>query len=743
MDESWSLIEPEPFDSAALRGWEGLFTQGSGYLHTRGSLEEHLSGAPQNVTYLRRPANVTAEQFPQMKSKWGTFVPGIYGNHPLMGKEMANLPSFLGIAPFIDGERLELETSAIIIHRRALDLRTAVLSRIVRWRTHSGSTVDVTFERFASAARPHLFVQRMTVTCDAAAQIAIHAGIDSDVRTSGYDHAARVSFERVAGDQMRCEFALDTGDQVQIAAWVSLGTAAGETDWQYNDERRAASLSATIACSAGQTIHFEKRSAVTSSFDRQPADLDALLSLDTGFDALLAEHETIWRRRWEGADVIIDGDVESQRTLRLALYHLMRAHPGDNRLAIDPKAYAGDAYRGLYFWDTEMYLLPFFLYTEPERGRMLTDFRIGALDGARKNAATFGYAGARYPWESDADGAEQCPNWQYRDHEVHVTADVVYGLAHAARASDDLGYLTRDAAAVLRETARYWLERIDRRPGDPYPSLLGVMGPDEYAPITSNNAYTNRLVAFALDQASAAAEGDAAREQWIATARTLPIARRADGLVMQCEEFERFAEVDFAALWRDRSQGFASQVSQERLYRSRCLKQADVLLLMMLFPDEFSDEEVRQAWDYYLPYTTHDSSLSPGVHAVIALRLGLMDQAWAFWQRSLTLDLDGGAEEGIHIAAQGMNWQIAVLGFGGLKTAMQADILTLTPRLPDRWARLAFPVLWKGQRAFVEATHSVVTVENRSNRPLEAQVNVFRRRIPAGERVAFEHGRGS
>lgn len=739
MDERWVLIEPEPFDSAALRGWEGLFTQGSGYLHTRGSLEEHLSDAPQNVTYLRRPTNVTAEQFPQMKSKWGTFVPGIYGNHPLMGKEMANLPSFLGIAPCIDGEYLDLETCVIISHRRALDLRTAVLSRAVRWHTRSGKTVDVAFERFASAARPHLFIQRMTVTCDAVAQIAIRAGIDSDVRTSGYDHAARVGFERVAGDQMRCNFALDTGDQVQIAAWVSLGTSADETAWHYSDEGRAAALTAAIPGSAGQTIYFEKRSAVTSSFDRQPSDLDVLLSLNTGFDALLAEHEAVWRRRWKGTDVIIDGDVESQRTLRLALYHLMRAHPGDSRLAIDPKAYAGDAYRGLYFWDTEMYLLPFFLYTDPERGRMLTDFRIGALDGARKNAAAFGHSGARYPWESDAAGTEQCPNWQYRDHEVHVTADVVYGLAHTARASHDPGYLTRDAAEVLRRTAHYWLERIDRRPGDTYPSLLGVMGPDEYAPITSNNAYTNRLVAFALDQASAAAEDDVTRGQWIATARALPIVRRADGLVMQCEEFEQFAEVDFAALWRDRSRGFASQVSQERLYRSRCLKQADVLLLMMLFPDEFSDAEVRQAWDYYLPYTTHDSSLSPGVHAVVGLRLGLMDQAWAFWQRSLKLDLDGGAEEGIHIAAQGMNWQIAVLGFGGLKTAMQADILTLTPRLPDRWARLAFPVLWKGQRAYVEATHSAVTVENHSDQPLEAQINGIRRRIPAGERVIFEH----
>ncbi len=732
MDAHWELVETEPFDSERLRGWEGLFTQGSGYLHVRGSLEEHLSDAPQNLTYLRRPANVTAEQFPSLKAKWGTFIPGIYGEHPLMGKEMANLPAFLEIAPAIDGERLDVSHSAILSQRRALNLQTAVLTRTLRWRTQSGKMVEVGFERFASAARPHLFVQRMTVRCDAPAHLSVRAGINSDVRTSGFDHLARVDFARIAPDQIRCDAALDTGDEVHLATWASLAGAS----WTFHDTGRAAHLEAFIPCEAEQVIVFEKRTAVTASADSQRLDPTALLMLDRRYEALLAEHAQIWQQRWQRTDVLIEGDAESQLYLRLALYHLMRAHPGDSRFAIDPKAAAGDAYRGLYFWDTEMYLLPFFLYTDPERGRMLTDFRIRTLEGARRNAAAYGYRGARYPWEGDADGVEQCPNWQYRDHEVHVTADVVYGLAHYARATDSPEYLTQQAADVLRETAVYWLERVDWRPGDPYPSLLGVMGPDEYTPISHNNAYTNRLVAFALDQA-ALVSPEPLKSRCLAVARGLPIVRRADGLVMQCEEFERLAVLDFDALWLDRSQPFAAQVAQERLYRSRCLKQADVLLLMMLFPDEFSDQEVRQAWDYYLPYTTHDSSLSPGVHAIIALRLGLLDQAWAFWQRSLAIDRDGGAAEGIHIAAQGMNWQIAVCGFGGMRTAMQSEHLRLTPRLPAHWARLAFPVIWKRQPAYIDIRPEQVTIENRSDRTLTAQVYDDRRAIPAGESAHF------
>ncbi len=730
MDTNTLLIEPE-FDAARAKGWEGLFTLGSGYLHVRGSFEEHLSGTPQNVTYLRRPANVTAEKFPTMKVKWGTFVPGTYGQHPLMGKEMANLPYFLGIAPEVDGEALDMELSRVEGYRRALDFEAATLTRSLRWMTCSGAAVDMAFERFVSATRPHLCVQRLTLTADRDAALTLRSGIDADVRTSGYDHFTAVELEREASNTIRCRVTLDTGGVVNELTRVLL-----DADWQYVENGRAAELAAELALCAGQTIMLEKRTAVTTSFDAEPLDLHDLLAPQLDYATLHAEHAALWRERWANADVIVEGDDEAQVALRLGIYHLLRSHPNDSRLAIDPKAYAGDAYRGLYFWDTEMYLLPFFVYTDPARARLLTDFRIGTLGGAIKNAREYGYQGARYPWEGDSDGIDQCPNWQYRDHEVHVTADVVYGIAHYAHASGDANYL-RGAADVLRETARYWLDRLDWRKGDRYPSLLGVMGPDEYTPITSNNAYTNRLVSLALSYA-APYEADARdAERLAAVARLLPIPRRADGLVLQCEEFEHLADLNFDDLWRDRSKPFAAQVAQERIYRSKCLKQADVLLLLLLFPQEFSDAEVARAWDFYLPYTTHDSSLSPGVHAIVALRLGLLEQAWAFWQQSYGIDLNGGAEEGIHIASAGMNWQIAVFGFGGLQTAMNADRLTLTPRLPDAWTRLAFPVIWGGQRAYVEIYPGGATVSNRSDDPLIVTVDGEAAIIPAQGSVEF------
>jgi len=727
MKEGW-FIEERCFNPATAKAFEGLFTLGSGYLHVRGSLEEHLRDAPQNETYTRLPANVTSEKFRETRAKWGTYVPGIFGPHPLLNSEMINLPWFLGLELSVAGEKLDAEHSRIPAYRRTLDLETAVLRRELTWQTAAGPTISVIFERFVSGARPHLCLQRLTLRSDRSTEITIRGGIDADVRTNGYDHFRETRLSPTDPAGVRCMVQTDGGDEVFIETRL-----IGAADWRPEGESRRWALVGELCLHPDQPLLLEKRTAVSTS--RDPAVLTPAHYLDeaaaASFDTLHAEHAEHWRNRWRSCDVRVEGDPESQLALRASLYHLLRAHVADDpRVAIDAKGFAGEAYWGRFFWDTEMYLLPFFLYTDPARARTLVDFRVQSLAGAKANAQRYGYAGARYAWESDAHGVECCPNWQYADHEVHVTADVAYGLAHYAAAAGGEEYLRGPAAAVLVETGRYWLERLDWRPGDPRPHLLGVMGPDEYTPISNDNSYTNRLVAFALHLAATHGEaaGATADEQrrFCGAAEGLPIPRHSDPtLVLQCEGFDLLAEPAFDRLWIDRTRTFAAQVSQERLYRSKCLKQADVLMLMALFPHEFTDEEVRRAWDYYLPYTTHDSSLSAGIHAIVAARLRLKDEAWRFWNASKMIDLDtahGGAAEGIHIAGAAANWQVAIFGFAGVRTALQAQRLTIEPLLPDGWSRLAFPIRWKGQGAFVEITPDAVVITNHSSSPLEVTV---------------------
>ena len=524
-----------------------------------------------------------------------------------------------------------------------------------------------------------------------------------------------------------------------------LGRGA-EAEWSCRTAGRTATLSGTCSLPAGAPLILEKLTVVTTS--RDPADVSADSLMDDAdkqsYEDLLAEHTAVWEARWQKADVVIEGDPVSQQALRASIYHLLRAHVADNRVAIDAKGYAGDAYFGRYFWDTEMYLLPFYLYTDPACAQTLVEFRIQSLDGARANAARYGYTGARYAWESDDTGRDYCPNWQYGDHEVHVTADVVYGLLHYARAAGGEEFLSGPAASLLVETARYWLDRLDHRLGDAHPSLLGVMGPDEYTPICNNNAYTNRTVSLALQAAAdvgdAGGATEAERERFAAAAASLPIPRREDGLVLQCEEFERLAEPRFEERWTDRSKPFAAHVSQEKLYRTKCLKQADVLLLMMLFPESFTDREVKQAWDYYLQYTTHDSSLSAGVHAIVAPRLGLDDEAWRFWNQSLTIDTDpehGGAAEGIHIANAGILWQAAVFGFAGMASAMQSDVFTLRPHLPASWSGLQFRINWKGDVLAVEITRQHARITNEGNSTHKVRVFHEEQLIRPGETSMF------
>lgn len=748
MNDGWVIAE-RSFHVEHLKAYEGLFTLGSGYMHVRGSLEEHIAGAPQNVTYPRMPANVTSEQFLQTKCRWGTYVPGVFGHHPLLNNEMVNLPFFLGIVPIADGERLDLETSRVEEYRRVLHLREATLTRQFIWRTASGKRIEVEFSRFVDAVRSHLCVQRLRVTPDTDLNLTIRSGIDADVRTNGYDHFAEVRLTPAGNDGIDCVVRTDAGDTVRILTRLLPAAAA----WRHEAAGRTAELVADMTLPAGRTFTLEKRTAVTTSRDLQPAEPEDLLNRVQAVtcDELHAGHASAWEQRWRTCDVEIGGDDSSQLAMRASLFHLLRAHvTGDCRVAIDAKGYAGEAYWGRYFWDTEMFLLPFFLYTDPARARTLVDYRVQSLDGARRNAAKYGYPGARYGWESDAKGDDCCPNWQYADHEVHVTADVAYGLAHYARATGDEDYLQGPAAEVLVETARYWMARLDQRDGDDYLSLLGVMGPDEYTPISSNNAFTNAMVGVALFLAACYGRAGGATveecEAFAAAADALPEPRSEDGtLVLQCEEFESLAEPRFDEHWKDRTRSFASQVSQERLYRTKCLKQADVLMLMMLFPDNYTDEEVRTAWNYYVPYTTHDSSLSAGAHAIVATRLGMKDEAWRFWQMGQGIDLDiahGGAAEGIHIANAAAMWQMAVFGFAGMKTAMGTQVeicpLTFTPRLPDRWSRLAFPVVWKGVPVHVEITPQGVGVHNLGTQPLAVRVGDQDGIVQAGERLIWE-----
>jgi kojibiose phosphorylase len=424
-------------------------------------------------------------------------------------------------------------------------------------------------------------------------------------------------------------------------------------------------------------------------------------------------HASVWKRKWLLSDIMVEGDEELQRTLRFSIYHLIRSNAEDDpRVAICAKGYAGEAYFGRYFWDTEIYMLPFFIYTNPKAAKNLLMFRFNSLKGAKENARKYGYKGARFAWESSVGGEENCCLWQYSDNEIHITADIIYALCNYYEVTGDYKFMLDYGIDIMIETSRYWAQRVDKNLKGGY-DLINVMGPDEYKAFSRNNAFTNKMVSYSLEKTveflctikSHEYESIVKRvgisiqemELFKTVAEKLVIPwDREKNLILQSEDFYGYADIDKNTLWNDRRKAFGHYISQERLYRSKALKQADALALIHLFPNYFTKEQMKIAYEYYEPITTHDSSLSAVVHALIAVWLRKEDEVRKFLKKALEIDTNpyekGGAEEGIHIANCGGIWQLMVFGFGGLQIAGGQEEIRLQPFLLENWKKLEFSV---------------------------------------------------
>jgi trehalose/maltose hydrolase-like predicted phosphorylase len=518
---------------------------------------------------------------------------------------------------------------------------------------------------------------------------------------------------------------------------------------------------------AGQVAEFDRLVAVaradTAADDPVPAAGAALArSRALGWRAVLAAHEAAWEARWVTSGLLIEGDDESQRALRFAVYHLASAaNPEDDRVSIGARALTGDAYLGHVFWDTEIYLLPFYTAVWPEAARALLMYRFHTLSGARAKAAQIGCKGALYAWESADTGQETTPERVVTSDgtlvdiltgkmEHHISADVAYAVWQYWRATSDDDFFLRAGAEILLETARFWASRAVAEE-DGRRHIRHVIGPDEYHEDVDDNAFTNVMarwnIARALeamdvmharwpDHAATLREGLALGDDELADWRDA-VARIVTGLDPATGVYEQFAgfhllePLDLAA-YADRTVPIDVVIGRELTQRSQVVKQADVVALIALLPEEFPGVMAETNFRHYEPRCAHGSSLSAGMHARVAARLGDAAMALRYLRvtAALDLDLDPNSAGGVRIAALGALWQAVMLGFAGLD--LMGDTLGLDPRLPPQWRSLSFRVCWRGRSVAIRIDGKTVQATLVKGKAMEMRIGAATQKLTAG-----------
>jgi kojibiose phosphorylase len=738
-DPRWLLLA-DGWTPAREPAIEGALALVNGYLGTRAAVEEG-SGASTPATFLNGVFDTATEAAAQAAATPERQI--IAAPTP----ELVVAPDWSRLRLLAGGDALTVETAEVLGHRRTLDLRHGLLVR--EWRLRAGGrTTRLRSLRFASLADRHVLGQALEVVAeDWTGPLTVEAIVEAAVTNEGgvrhlVDQRTRpvqggllleaATAQRRIGICMAASTVLDAGD----------GGVAGE------DEAGEAALVQRhrFEVAPGRAARLHKLVTVfTGRDDPDPAALAvARLSEATaaGLPAALRQSAAAWAERWATADVEVTGDEELQRRVRFASYHLIGcANPEDPRAAPGARSLTGERYKGHVFWDNELFVLPFLVYTHPPSARAVLGYRHHTLPAARRNARARGWRGAAYAWESADTGEDVTPAYYFTargerkdtrtgEEEHHLNADIGFAVWQYWQATGDERHLLEEGAQLLVELARFWASRAERD-ADGRWHVRVVIGPDEYHEGVDDNAYTNQLAAWLLHRTAELVAWLAGRhpDRFASLAAALgldgaePAGWRAvadglvdgvdpeTGLIEQHRGFHQLQPVDLAA-FEPRSTTMDVLLGWDALERLKLIKQADVVLLLTLLGDRYPGAVQETNFRYYEPLTVHDSSLSPPVHALLAARLGDLETAKRYLAEASTLDLDFEqgvtAAGGVHIATLGGIWQALVLGFAGMTVAGGEP--HFTPRVPASWGSLRFRVRWRGRLLEVTATGDTATV---------------------------------
>lgn len=745
--KNW-LISEEQFDGRYLGKCEAIFSQGNGYLGVRHALEEEYTGTVRNMF-----VSGTFDQFDESEVT-----------------ELPNFPDITKMVIAVNGKPFSLERGNILHYGRTMDLSNGEVVRTVDWEDGEGHQIRFCFRRFVSMDDQHVIAAKVEMeSLNSDITIRLISGIDGTVTNSGTQHFCEG--KRRLYDYRYLEMIAETVEsRVKAGIYTThrffLDGTVYEPDVLPVMERREIKISADMQVRQGQKLVVEKLSAVYTSRDRcylgwelekTEADIkergqkNIRRLYEEGYEKLKNRSEEQWKRIWDREDVRISSQNPfDQLAVRFAIYHLnIMVNRNDNRVGIGAKALTGEGYKGHSFWDTEVFILPYFLLTEPDTARTLLEYRYQNLYGAHKKAKEYGYEGAMYPWEAAwIDDGEVTPVYGPADVvtgtpmkyltgliEQHITADIAFAVWQYYMATKDLEFMESYGYEMIFDTAKFWVSRIEWKEERERYEITDVIGPDEYKEHVDNNAYTNYLAYYNMKLARellsllASERGDLYRrldDKMNLERLKKHLAERMDRLYLPKPEgedkiiaqFEGYFDLEYLDLAKYKASSevltIYNDFSPEQINGYQVSKQGDLVVLFYLLEDLFDKEIIRKNYLYYEERTLHDSSLSKCTHGVVATDLGLHEEAYAFYEGAAKVDLGEemkSSDAGIHSAAMGGIWQVAVLGFGGIRIA--DGKLRIHPSMPDAWDSLQFRVVWQGAPLFICVTKEEVSVENK------------------------------
>lgn len=739
--EPWNITETEFSMETNYRN-ETTFALSNGYIGTRGTFEEGYD-------------------FSVDEGLEGNFINGFYESvdipygewnygFPTKSQSLLNLPDLKKTEIYGDGELFDMRTGKVEDYSRVLHMQDGYVERKLTWTSPKGKKLQLVMKRFVSLVHKNRMYQQIQITpVNFSGEIRICSHLNGDVENHTRKTNPLIGYgpfgSRLHMDKLQAEDGVLYYEGTTLQSGMTMACAseykiagAGEvvTVFGTDEEKRHAVCESRMEVSENTTITCEKFMVYTSSQDMEAGKLEGFAkkelkeAVEGGWQKEFDAQQAKIHEFWEISDVQIYDDEALQQGIRFNLFHIMQSAGRDGRTGMGAKGLSGEGYEGHYFWDTEMYVLPVFIYTESELAKQLLNYRYDTLNQARDRAKILGHEkGALYPWRT-INGEEASTYFPLGTAQYHVNADIAYAFKLYLDITGDDEFLVDEAAEVLVETARVWADvGCFAECKDNKYCICAVTGPDEYNAIVDNNFYTNLMARENIRDAKWALE----KMKEIDKDAYDALVKKIDFKEEEIDYWDRIIEnmyfpYDEKMQIYPQDDGFLmrkpwdeSKIPEEKrhllyenyhplfVYRQKMAKQADAILGMLLHSNYFTNEELKRNYDFYQTVTLHHSSLSTCIFGILASQIGYDDEAYKYFSQSARMDLDdihNNFYAGIHAANMAGTWQGIVFGFAGVRS--NAGYLQINPKLPSQWKSYEFCLQYKGSNLNIKVAEREV-----------------------------------